>query len=267
MRSIQENDLLETFKWTRCFPQDDWRCCIIDGHGSLLHFAASMGRIEHIEWFRHMGLTEEFTLEKNLFLGESVAGVANRCGHGNLVGELINDFEARIKRTSGTVAGKLAVSSSSSSSSSIPSSLYPCPFEGFVNKSGPNVKKKDSFKNRYFILDENNLSYFKSHQDSKPIKSIDSKDIIGFRILEEDDESQPAKFFFEICTRSRNFLCWVDQESVRSYWQRAIAWIQKRLYWRDFFKTNFALHNSKNCYISHAQVFFSNESEFQVIVF
>ncbi|KAI8485064.1 Pleckstrin y domain-containing A member 1 [Branchiostoma belcheri] len=88
---------------------------------------------------------------------------------------------------------------------------------GFCVKQGAVVK---NWKRRYFVLDHEGLSYYKSNTDTDPIKVISLLDILHVKSYTGD---LPRDNLFEVITTNRTFLVQADSPEEMHSWIQAIT--------------------------------------------
>ncbi|XP_070540538.1 pleckstrin homology domain-containing family A member 1-like isoform X1 [Ptychodera flava] len=91
--------------------------------------------------------------------------------------------------------------------------------EGFCVKQGAVMK---SWKRRYFVLDDNGLSYYKAEHDKDPIRTIHMRDIFDCR-----ESSQGTTLLrdnlFELVTVNRTFYIQADSPEEMQSWISSIC--------------------------------------------
>ncbi|RKP18077.1 hypothetical protein ROZALSC1DRAFT_23581 [Rozella allomycis CSF55] len=105
------------------------------------------------------------------------------------------------------------------------------PFEGYVYKQG-NINTE--YQRRYFVFDNNGISYYKNASDSKPCGKIPFSEIEEFKecgIGNHPFSAELSCYLFDIHTELRVFHCFVDQKVSMEYWQRAFSWFKENLTW------------------------------------
>ncbi|CAL8301621.1 unnamed protein product [Lota lota] len=90
---------------------------------------------------------------------------------------------------------------------------------GFCVKQGAVMK---NWKRRYFMLDENAVSYFKSDLDREPLKVIPLKEVHKVQECKQSDLTMRDNLF-EVVTQSRTFYVQSDSPEDMHSWIKAIS--------------------------------------------
>ncbi|CAL8258825.1 unnamed protein product [Arctogadus glacialis] len=90
---------------------------------------------------------------------------------------------------------------------------------GFCVKQGAVMK---NWKRRYFMLDENAVSYFKSDLDREPLKVIPLKEVHKVQECKQSDLMMRDNLF-EVVTQSRTFYVQSDSPEDMHSWIKAIS--------------------------------------------
>ncbi|XP_055360316.1 pleckstrin homology domain-containing family A member 1 isoform X4 [Betta splendens] len=90
---------------------------------------------------------------------------------------------------------------------------------GYCVKQGAVMK---NWKRRYFTLEENALSYYKSEQDKEPLRLILLKEILKVQECKDRDLMMRDNLF-EVVTTSRNFYVQADSPEDMHSWIKAIS--------------------------------------------
>ncbi|KAI5102848.1 pleckstrin-like domain-containing family A member 1 isoform X7, partial [Silurus meridionalis] len=90
---------------------------------------------------------------------------------------------------------------------------------GFCVKQGAVMK---NWKRRYFMLDDNNISYFKSDLEREPLRVIPLKEITKVQECKQSDLLMRDNLF-ELVTTSRTFYIQTDSPEEMHNWIKAIS--------------------------------------------
>lgn len=90
---------------------------------------------------------------------------------------------------------------------------------GFCVKQGAVMK---NWKRRYFMLDDNNISYFKSDLDREPLRMIPLKEVNKVQECKQS-ELMMRDNLFELVTTSRTFYIQTDSPEDMHSWIKAIS--------------------------------------------
>ncbi|XP_008280240.1 pleckstrin homology domain-containing family A member 2 isoform X1 [Stegastes partitus] len=119
---------------------------------------------------------------------------------------------------------------------------------GYCVKQG-NVRK--SWKRRFFVLDDNAVSYYKSESDKEPLRAVPLRDIQKVHeCLVKSGDLLLRDNLFEIITSSRTFYIQTDSPEEMHDWIRDIE--MKIQDFRGPSKQGFLFKRSSSLYRSHA---------------
>ncbi|XP_033885872.1 pleckstrin homology domain-containing family A member 1-like isoform X3 [Acipenser ruthenus] len=90
---------------------------------------------------------------------------------------------------------------------------------GYCVKQGAVMK---NWKRRYFLLDENSVSYFKSDLDKEPLRMIPLKEVHKVQECKQSDIMMRDNLF-EVVTTSRTFFVQADSPEDMHSWIKAIS--------------------------------------------
>ncbi|XP_033881950.1 pleckstrin homology domain-containing family A member 1-like isoform X10 [Acipenser ruthenus] len=90
---------------------------------------------------------------------------------------------------------------------------------GYCVKQGAVMK---NWKRRYFLLDENSVSYFKSELDKEPLRMIPLKEVNKVQECKQSDILMRDNLF-EVVTTSRTFFVQADSPEDMHSWIKAIS--------------------------------------------
>ncbi|XP_027033258.1 pleckstrin homology domain-containing family A member 1 isoform X8 [Tachysurus fulvidraco] len=90
---------------------------------------------------------------------------------------------------------------------------------GFCVKQGAVMK---NWKRRYFMLDDNNISYFKSDLEREPLRVIPLKEVTKVQECKQSDLLMRDNLF-ELVTTSRTFYIQTDSPEEMHNWIKAIS--------------------------------------------
>nr|XP_015202141.1 PREDICTED: pleckstrin homology domain-containing family A member 1 isoform X5 [Lepisosteus oculatus] len=90
---------------------------------------------------------------------------------------------------------------------------------GYCVKQGAVMK---NWKRRYFLLDENSVSYFKSDLDKEPLRMIPLKEVHKVQECKQSDIMMRDNLF-EVVTTSRTFYIQADSPEDMHSWIKAIS--------------------------------------------
>ncbi|KAK2192876.1 hypothetical protein NP493_21g07026 [Ridgeia piscesae] len=145
----------------------------------------------------------------------------SNCSHGNQVDHCVGPSSYETVIIGGVACRKpIETYSDSDTSSDGPSEpvRHNKPLmSGYCTKQGG---KRKNWKRRYFVLDDGGLSYYKSHTEAAPIKSIglelilDVRESIGVHLNRDN--------LFEVVTEQRVFYVQTDSPELRTSWIQAL---------------------------------------------